>query len=111
MASANSAALATKRPDTTSRNSSHFIQLDATAQLARPASAASAVAAEHPDLLAQRTADDMKKIKTKLVTFVTDNVRLVGIVGDKAPQADRLESASVLRDVSGLKAFHNEADT
>jgi hypothetical protein len=54
---------------------------------------------------------DMKKIKTKLVTFVTDNVRLVGIVGDKAPQADRLESASVLRDVSGLKAFHNEADT
>jgi len=26
---------------------------------------------------------DMKKIKTKLVTFVTDNVRLVGIVGDK----------------------------
>jgi hypothetical protein len=54
---------------------------------------------------------DMKKIKTKLVTFVTDNVRLVGIVGDKAPQTDRLESASVLRDVSGLKAFHNEADT
>ena len=27
---------------------------------------------------------DMKKIKTKLVTFVTDNVRLVGIVGDKS---------------------------
>jgi len=26
---------------------------------------------------------DMKKIKTKLVTFVTDNVRLVGIVGNK----------------------------
>ena len=26
---------------------------------------------------------DMKKIKTKLVTFVTDNVRPVGIVGDK----------------------------
>jgi len=25
----------------------------------------------------------MKKIKTKLVTFVTDNVRLVGIVGNK----------------------------
>jgi len=25
----------------------------------------------------------MKKIKTKLVTFVTDNVRLIGIVGDK----------------------------
>ena len=26
---------------------------------------------------------DMKKIKTKLVTFVTDNVLLVGIVGNK----------------------------
>src|SRR5262245_18315700 len=26
---------------------------------------------------------NMKKIKTKLVTFVTDNVRPVGIVGDK----------------------------
>ena len=26
---------------------------------------------------------DIKKIKSKLVTFVTDNVRLVGIVGDK----------------------------
>jgi hypothetical protein len=26
---------------------------------------------------------DMKKIKSKLVTFVTDNVRLVGIVRDK----------------------------
>jgi len=26
---------------------------------------------------------DMKKIKTKLVTFVTDNVRLIGIVGHK----------------------------
>jgi hypothetical protein len=26
---------------------------------------------------------DMKKIKSKLVTFVTDNVRLIGIVGDK----------------------------
>ena len=26
---------------------------------------------------------DVKKIKTKLVTIVTDNVRLVGIVGDK----------------------------
>ena len=26
---------------------------------------------------------DMKKIKTKLVTFVTDNVRFVGIVGNK----------------------------
>ena len=25
----------------------------------------------------------MKKIKTKLVTFVTDNVRFVGIVGNK----------------------------
>ena len=25
----------------------------------------------------------MKKIKSRLVTFVTDNVRLVGIVGDK----------------------------
>jgi len=25
----------------------------------------------------------MKKIKTKLVTFVTDNVRLIGIVGHK----------------------------
>ena len=28
----------------------------------------------------------MKKIKTKLVTFVTDNVRLVGIVGDSGDQ-------------------------
>jgi len=26
---------------------------------------------------------DMKKIKTKLVTFVTDNVLLVGIVGNE----------------------------
>jgi hypothetical protein len=26
---------------------------------------------------------DMKKIKTKLVTFVTDNLRLVRIVGDR----------------------------
>jgi CBS-domain-containing membrane protein len=26
---------------------------------------------------------DVKKIKTKLVTIVTDNVRLVGIVGNK----------------------------
>jgi hypothetical protein len=26
---------------------------------------------------------DMKKIKSKLVTIVTDNVRLVGIVGNK----------------------------
>jgi hypothetical protein len=30
---------------------------------------------------------DMKKIKTKLVTIVTDNVRLVGIVGNKNPLA------------------------
>jgi hypothetical protein len=34
-----------------------------------------------------RSMSDMKKIKTKLVTIVTDNVRLVGIVGNKNPLA------------------------
>jgi len=34
---------------------------------------------------------DVKKIKTKLVTIVTDNVRLVGIVGNKHLPARMLQ--------------------
>jgi hypothetical protein len=34
---------------------------------------------------------DVKKIKTKLVTIVTDNVRLVGIVGNKNLPARMLQ--------------------
>jgi hypothetical protein len=37
---------------------------------------------------------DMKKIKSKLVTIVTDNVRLVGIVGNKNLLARMLQEGS-----------------
>jgi hypothetical protein len=37
---------------------------------------------------------DMKKIKTKLVTFVTDNVLLVGIVGNENLLARMLQERS-----------------
>jgi hypothetical protein len=38
---------------------------------------------KHDDKVSALRMSDMKKIKTKLVTFVTDNVLLVGIVGNK----------------------------
>jgi hypothetical protein len=37
---------------------------------------------------------DTKKIKTKLVTFVTDNVLLIGIVGNKNLLARKLQERS-----------------
>jgi len=37
---------------------------------------------------------DTKKIKTKLVTFVTDNVLLIGIVGNKNLLAHKLQERS-----------------